>query len=174
MQPIVQLIIVSIHRDGDSGWGFDGTSGSDPIDPLYGFKNFLQLYEKAKPDYKGRYSVPVLWDKKKETIVNNNSGDIARMLSSAFDAFLPEQLRDVNKPGGGLLPEDLKEHIDELNDRINDEINWGTYKCGLIAQTQEDYDAAMKSLFGRFDAFEEALGKYRYLLGDHITEPDIW
>ncbi|KAH6663537.1 hypothetical protein B0J14DRAFT_621568 [Halenospora varia] len=159
LQPIVALSVVSIHRDGTNGWSYDGTSGSDTTDLVEGFKNFKELYEKADPEYKGGYSVQVLWDQKKKTIVNN-------------DSFLTPKLREVNKPGGGLRPEGLKSEIDELGGTIEADFNWGTYKCG-IAQSQADYDEAMKRLFGRLDELEKRLGDSKYLLGDHITEPDI-
>lgn len=166
------LSIVSIHRDGSNGWSYDGTSGSDTVDPIEGVKNFKELYEKADPDYKGGYSVPLLWDRKKKTIVNNDSVGIIRLLFTAFDAFLAPELREVNKPGGGLLPENLRKEIDELGNAIEIDLNWGTYKCGM-AQSQTDYDEAMKRLFGLLGELEVRLGGSKYLLGDHITEPDI-
>lgn len=94
------------------------------------------------------------------------------MLYSSFDAFLAPELREVNKPGGGLLPDTSRESIDELNRWVQDDVNWGTYKCGF-AKTQEDYDEAMKHLFERLDELEERLGGQTYLFGDHITEADI-
>jgi len=78
----------------------------------------------------------------------------------------------VNKPDGGLRPPNLLEELDQLNREIEDDYNWGTYKCGM-AQSQADYDVSMKRLFGRLDELEEKLGRSKYLLGDHITEPDI-
>lgn len=172
LQPIAALSVVSIHRDGTNGWSYDGTSGSDTTDLVEGFKNLKEVYEKADPEYKGGYSVPVLWDRKKKTIVNNDSVQIIRILSTAFDEFLTPELREVNKPGGGLRPEGLKGEIDELGGAIEADFNWGTYKCGM-AQSQADYDEAMKRLFGRLDELEKRLGDSKYLLGDHITEPDI-
>jgi putative glutathione S-transferase len=172
LEPLVALSIVSIHRDGTNGWSYDGTSGSDATDPVEGFKNFKEIYLKADPDYKGSYSVPLLWDTKKKTIVSNDSVGIIRMLFSVFDAFLVPELREVNKPGGGLYPDNLKKEIEELGNEVESNYNWGTYKCGM-AQSQEDYDQAMKLLFGTLDNLEDRLGKTKYLLGDHITETDI-
>jgi putative glutathione S-transferase len=168
----VAVSVVSIHRDRTSGWIFDGTSGSDPVDSIEGFKNFKEIYEKSDENYTGGYSVPVLWDTKKKTVVNNDSVGIIRILSTAFDQFLTPNLREANKSGGGLRPEALKEEIDTLGDDIESDINWGTYKCGM-AQSQADYDESMKHLFGRFDKLEEKLAVNKYLLGDNITEPDI-
>lgn len=130
------------------------------------------MYEKADPDYKGGYSVPVLWDRKKKTIVNNDSVGIIRIFFTAFDEFLAPELREVNKPRGGLLPKDLLKDIDDLGSKIESDYNWGTYKCGM-AQSQADYDEAMKRLFGRLDELEKMLANSKYLLGEHITEPDI-
>lgn len=142
------------------------------IDPIEGVKNFKELYEKADPDYKGRYSVPLLWDRKKKTIVNNDSEEIIRMLFAAFDAFLALEPREVNKPGGRLRPENLRKEIDELGEEIEMYFNRVTYKCGM-AQTQADCDEAMKRLFGRLDELEVRLGRSKYSLGYHTTEPDI-
>jgi glutathionyl-hydroquinone reductase len=100
LQPLVALSIVSIHRDESKSWTYDGTSGSDASDSVEGAKNFKELYETADPAYQGSYSVPVLWDRKKKTIVNNDSAEITRMLFTAFDVFLAPELREVNKPDG--------------------------------------------------------------------------
>ena len=171
---VITLSAVSIHRDEESGsWCYDGSDGSDEIDPLYGFNNLLQLYEKADPSYKGSCSVPLLWDRKMETIVSNDSSDITRMLRSVFDVYLAPEFREVNKPGGGFLPGMLKMEIEELKSLIQDDVVWGTYKCGF-AQTQQHYDDSMASLFERLDQLEERLSSRKYLLGDHITEADIW
>ncbi len=120
----------------------------------------------------GTYSVPFLWDREKETIVNNDSSQIVRMLISSFDSHLSPELREVNKPGGGLLPESLEGSIDELNSWVQEDVALGVYKCGF-AQTQEHYDDAMKRLFEKLDTLEQRLGGSKYLFGDHITEADI-
>ena len=172
MQPLIDFSAVSIHRDGDNGWGYDGSSGSDSIDPIYGFKNLRQLYEKADPEYKGGYSVPVLWDRKKETIVNNDSSAIVRMLITAFDAHLAPELREENKGAAGLLPKALQADIEELNEWVQQDVSWGTYKCGF-SQTQEQYDESMTALYKALDRLEEILGTRKFLFGNHITEADV-
>jgi len=131
-----------------------------------------ELYLKADPETKEYPSIPLIWDRKKKTIVNNDSEQIVKILSSAFDAFLSPELREINKPGGGLRPENLTKQIDKLNAEIDLEISWGTYKCGFAA-TQADYNESMKRLFGKLDEMDERLGHCKYLHGNHITESDI-
>ena len=107
--------------------------------------------------------MPVLWDKKQQTIVNNESSEIIRMLNSAFDAF---GNADVD-----FYPEALREEIDEINDPVYNNINNGVYRAGF-AQTQEAYDRAFDRLFNTMDELEEKLSRQRYLVGNQITEAD--
>ena len=160
---------------GPDGWVFNGEDGSEEKDPLYGFKHLKELYLKANPDYEGRYTVPVLWDKKKETIVNNESSEIIRMLYSEFDDLLPPDLREENRPGGGYYPQHLRAEIDTMNELVYHKINNGVYKTGF-ATTQEAYDANVYPLFEALDRIEKHLsepGHQPYLFGEHITEADI-
>ena len=120
-------------------------------------------YIKADPGFNGLVTVPVLWDKKQQTIVNNESSEIIRMLNSAFDAF---GNADVD-----LYPEALREEIDEINDPVYNNINNGVYRAGF-AQTQEAYDRAFDRLFNTMDELEEKLSRQRYLVGNQITEAD--
>lgn len=139
------------------GWEFD-----EP-EPLYGFSFMHQLYTKAKPDYTGRVTVPVLWDKQTETIVSNESSDIIRMLNTAFD--------DLTGNQDDFYPLALRGDIDEWNALIYPNINNGVYRCGF-ATTQEAYDAAFDRLFDALDAVEDHLNDNRYLTGDRLTEAD--
>ena len=109
--------------------------------------------------------MPVLWDTKTRTIVNNESADIVRMLNTALNDF-------STKPDVNLYPEELRDIIDSMNDMIYDSINNGVYKCGF-ATSQAAYDAAVDALFKGLDACEEILKKRRYICGDVITETDI-
>ena len=126
--------------------------------------NYLyENYIKADPGFNGLVTVPVLWDKKQQTIVNNESSEIIRMLNSSFDAF---GNADVD-----YYPEALREEIDEINDPVYNNINNGVYRAGF-AQTQEAYDRAFDRLFNTMDELEEKLSRQRYLVGNQITEAD--
>lgn len=156
------------------GWRYDGSPGTDAQDPLYGFKYMRQLYEKADPAYKGRYTVPLIWDKQAKTIVCNESSEIIRMLYSSFDAFLKPPLQEQNKPGGGLLPTQLRDRIDALNEWVYADLNHGVYKVGF-APSQEAYEGAVRKVFTALDRLESHLEHEgtKYLFGDHITDADI-
>ncbi len=144
-------------------------------DPLYGFTGMKQLYLKADPEYVGRYTVPVLWDKKTETIVNNESSEIIRMLYDQFDDFLEPDQREANKAGGGFYPPHLRKEIDAMNEWVYTTINNGVYKTGF-ANSQEAYDASVYPLFKSLDRLEDHLkdaSHQPYLFGDSITEADV-
>ena len=147
----------------EGGWSFrDGECVTG--DPAIGADNLHQLYTHAKPDYSGHVTVPVLWDTRTETIVNNESADIVRMLGSAFDACGANDL--------DLYPESYRDKIDTLNDRIYDTVNNGVYKAGF-ATTQDAYDKAVTPLFAMLDELEERLEGKDWLVGDRLTEADI-
>jgi glutathionyl-hydroquinone reductase len=146
----------------DNGWTFEPAPGVT-ADTVNGARYLHQLYAKSEPGYSGRVSVPVLWDKKTERIVNNESAEIIRMFNSAFDGLgaLP----------GDYYPEGLREEIDALNARIYDTLNNGVYKAGFAA-SQEAYDEAIGPLFETLDWLEGRLKSSPYLCGGRLTEAD--
>jgi len=149
-----------------TGHGSFDCAGCIP-DTVNGSKFVRDLYEKAMddPDYTGVYSVPVLWDKKQGTIVNNESSEILRIFNSAFNDL-------AKNPGLDLCPPALSEQIEAVNKWVYPDINNGVYKCGF-ARSQSAYEAAFSTLFGALDRVEDILGKQRYIAGDVLTEADI-
>ena len=127
-------------------------------------RTLYQLYLRADPHYTGRVTVPVLWDKKNQTIVSNESAEIIRMFNTAFDAH--------GARAGDYYPAELREKIDELNSWIYDNVNNGVYKAGF-ATSQEAYDEAVGKVFESLERLEQILGQHRYLTGDRLTEADI-
>jgi putative glutathione S-transferase len=153
-----------VHPDMLSdGWTFDTDFPGATGDTLYGLPFARDIYLKADPKVSGRVTVPILWDKQRETIVSNESSEIIRMLNSAFDGLTGN--RD------DYWPEPLRDDIAMVNDRVYDTVNNGVYKSGF-ATTQEAYDAAVVPLFESLDWLEERLSSQRYLVGDQITEAD--
>jgi putative glutathione S-transferase len=147
----------------ENGWTFE--PGPDVIpDPVHHAGFLYQVYAAADPAYTGRVTVPVLWDKKLGTIVNNESSEIIRMLNSAFDG--------VGASKGDYYPQELRADIDALNSRIYATLNNGVYKAGF-ATTQTAYEEAVAPLFATLDFLERRLGDSRYLCGERLTEADI-
>lgn len=144
----------------ENGWMF---SQKYP-DPLYDRKYLYEIYVKANADYSGRVTVPVLWDKETETIVNNESAEIMRILNSEFDAFASET-RD-------FCPQELRQEIDRTNEFVYTDINNGVYRAGF-ATTQEAYDEAVTALFDALDELEQRLSEQDYLVGNRLTEADV-
>ena len=171
---MIELILCDFELT-EEGWRFTGQHGSAAEDPLYKFSALKQLYLKADPSYEGRYTVPCLWDKQNETIVNNESCEIIRMMYTEFDHLLPPKMREANRPGAGFYPEHLRKEIDEMNDWVYPAVNFGVYKAGF-ATTQQAYESNLYPLFDALDRLEEHLKQPRhspYLFGADITEADI-
>ncbi|WP_394193801.1 glutathione S-transferase family protein [Pseudoalteromonas atlantica] len=146
----------------EHGWTFDKSnhsSGDDLFDKAY----MHQIYTSHKADYSGRVTVPVLWDKKTNRIVSNESAEIIRMFNSAFDALTGNTL--------DFYPHELRSQIDEINDFVYHNINNGVYRAGF-ATTQQAYNDAFDNLFSALDNIEARLEKNRYLVGDTLTEAD--
>ena len=147
---------------GDDSWTFAQGPGVIP-DGVNGAQKLYELYVKAQPDYTGRVTVPVLWDKQRKTIVSNESADIIRMFNSAFDG--------CGAAPGDYYPLALRPEIDALNARIYETVNNGVYRCGF-ASTQPAYDEAVAALFATLDDLEVRLAGHRFLTGDQMTEAD--
>jgi putative glutathione S-transferase len=151
-------VVEPLMREG--GWSFS----EEYPDDLFG-KSFLrEVYTEADPRYTGRVTVPVLWDKERGTIVNNESREVIRMLDKEFG--------DLAENDVDLCPEELREEVDRTIDEIYSPINNGVYRAGF-ATRQSAYEEAVIELFGALDRWEEVLGERRYLCGDHLTEADV-
>jgi len=146
----------------EHGWTFRDGYKVIP-DPIHGAEFMHQVYTAAKPDYTGRVTVPVLWDKKEGTIVSNESADIIRMFNSAFD--------EVGAAEGDYYPEALREDIDSINETVYANVNNGVYKAGF-ATTQDAHEEAVVPLFETLDELERRLDDNRYLCGSRLTEAD--
>ncbi len=164
LEAVISVDVVH-WRMAENGWSFMNEDGDDAVtgDRVLG-KDFLhQVYTTARPDYTGRVTVPVLWDKREGTIVSNESAEIIRMLNGAFDAWCDAEL--------DLYPKALRSEIDAVNEPIYHRVNNGVYKAGF-ATTQAAYDQAFAALFETLDDLEARLGRQRYLAGEDITEAD--
>jgi len=138
-------------------------NGWEMQDPLYKLDYLYQLYLKADPNYEGRVTVPVLWDKQRETIVSNESAEIIRMFNSAFD--------ELTGNSDDYYPLVLRDQIDALNERVYPTINNGVYRAGF-ATSQQAYEQAFAELFEALDWVEDILEQQRYLAGEKLTEAD--
>ena len=146
----------------ENGWEFGTDYEGATGDPLYGLDYAYQLYTKAMPDYSGRVTVPILWDKQRETIVSNESSEIIRMMNSDFADLAS---------GPDFYPQALRADIDAINERVYHDINNGVYKTGF-ATKQSIYEQNVTKLFETLDWLEAILAENRYLVGDTITEAD--
>ncbi|HVJ93266.1 MAG TPA: glutathione S-transferase family protein [Labilithrix sp.] len=145
----------------DDGWSF---GGDGEVDPICGAAFLRDVYTRAASRYTGRVTVPVLWDKKKNTIVNNESRDVIRMLDTAFGALA--------KNPESLAPPELVEQVDAVLDDIYEPYNNGVYRAGF-ATTQAAYEEACRDVFATLDRYERILSGQRYLCGDRLTEADV-
>lgn len=146
---------------GKNGWELPTGDGAGPVE---GARYLYEVYARARPDYTGRVTVPVLWDKKQNTIVNNESREIIRMLGREFDAFGDASV--------DLCPREIEEAVDQTISAIYEPVNNGVYRAGF-ATSQEAYEEAVVQLFDALDHWEKVLSRQRYLCGDRLTEADI-
>jgi putative glutathione S-transferase len=145
-----------------AGWEF-GTGPGATLDTANGKSTLAEIYLLTNPHYTGRVTVPVLWDKKRRTIVNNESSEIIRILNSAFDAFT-----DVRTD---FYPAELRGEIDGINAVVYETVNNGVYRSGF-AVSQAAYEEAARALFATLDQLEQRLSRQRYLVGKQLTEAD--
>jgi putative glutathione S-transferase len=167
LKRLEQVISVSVVHPlmAENGWTFanpDDTAGCT-ADAVNGMRHLHDVYTSADPQYTGRVTVPVLWDRNQRTIVNNESSEIIRMLNSEFDVFGDASI--------DFYPEVLRAEVDEVNAFVYSNVNNGVYRCGF-ATSQEAYEEAFQHLFGALDELDRRLGAQRFLVGDRITEAD--
>lgn len=162
LEDAISVSVVNLFK-GDDGWTFEDGDGVVP-DPIFAARYLWEIYKNTDPIYSGRVTVPALWDKKTNTMVNNESSEIIRMFNSAFDAIAIHPERDY-------YPEPLRAEINAVNERIFRSVNIGVYKSGF-AISQEAHAEAVTALFETLDWLEERLAQQRYLAGDQITEAD--
>lgn len=161
LESLIDVSVVSWLM-GEHGWTFDKSKGSTG-DKLDGLDFLHQRYTRDDPQYTGRVTVPVLWDKQEQRIVNNESSQIIRIFNSDFDELTGNRL--------DLYPQPLRATIDALNERIYPAVNNGVYRAGF-ATSQEAYEAAFDELFAELDTLERLLDWQRYLAGEYLTEAD--
>ena len=161
LEDVISVSVVHPLMPAES-WVFGDYPGST-VDHVNGAQYLYENYLRADPDFDGVVTVPTLWDKKLNTLVNNESSEIIRMMNSAFNSITGNQL--------DLYPESLRTEIDAINEPIYDNVNNGVYRCGF-ARTQEAYNQAFDQLFNTLDELEQRLSKQRYLVGNQITEAD--
>lgn len=164
LKKLTDLISVSVVDPfmGENGWEFRNIDGGTK-DHLFDAAALWEIYVRAKPDYSGRVTVPVLWDKASDTIVSNESADIIRMFNSAFDSLTGST--------DDFYPHALHSEIDAINDRVYNTVNNGVYKAGF-ATTQSTYEEHIPPLFDTLDWIEDTLSQKRYLAGPQLTEAD--
>jgi glutathionyl-hydroquinone reductase len=156
------ISILESDRPKQQGWAY--SRGFDDLAPVDGTFHVHQVYSAARADYTGRATVPVLWDRKTRTIVNNESSEIIRMLNDAFDDYGDASL--------DLYPAARRDEIDAINATVYDAVNNGVYRCGL-AKSQAAYEESFHKLFAALDQLERRLAEHRWLVGDRFTEADL-
>ena len=162
LEDAISMTVVDPERD-ERGWAITEAHGTTP-DHVNGFAFVSEAYILSDTDFDGHVTVPVLWDRERGRIVNNESSEIIRMLESEFDAF-------AEHPERHYLPEELRPEIDELNEFVYENVNDGVYRTGF-ARTQSAYERAFGRLFDALDELDARLATRRYLMGSSITEAD--
>ncbi len=163
LKKLEEVVSMSIaDRPKSEGWSY--SQGIDDLKPAAdGAFRLHQIYTATQPEYSGKVTVPTLWDRKRRTIVNNESSEIIRMFNSAFNAWADTSF--------DFSPEDLRDEIDEINNFVYEHINNGVYRTGF-AKSQGAYEESVRKVFHGLDTLEERLAEHRYLVGERITEAD--
>lgn len=161
LEEMIPLSVVNPYM-GENGWTFAEDKGVIK-DPIINADYLYQIYTHVDPNYSGRVTVPVIYDKKQNKIVSNESSEIMRMFNSAFD--------DIGAEAGDYYPKELRAEIDAINDKVYNNVNNGVYKTGF-ATKQEVYEQEVKNLFTVLDELEERLSQQPYLVSDQLTEAD--
>ncbi|KAI9931172.1 hypothetical protein AWENTII_004404 [Aspergillus wentii] len=173
---IIPISVVYPYPKGDEkgwpGWRFPKSDDEYPnatVDKLFGSAYLHEVYFRSDPGYKGRYSVPVLWDEKEGTIVNNESAELLRWLPDAFNSLLPDDLARIT-----LYPPQHRSRIDQIASWMQSDLNIGVYKAGF-AKTQDDYDKNIIPVFGALNRLEEIVSSNNgpFVLGTDMTELDV-
>ena len=159
LEDAVGLSVVDPVRD-DRGWAFTGGEFTDDVN---GFRFLSEAYDATDQRFEGRYSVPVLWDKEEGRIVNNESGDVVRMLDTAFDGLATTDVQ--------LAPPELRDEVDALNEDLYERVNNAVYKAGF-ATRQDVYEEEVRTLFGALDELDARLAGRRFLFGPEPLETD--
>jgi glutathionyl-hydroquinone reductase len=162
LEEVVSLSVVDPYRD-EEGWAFRAENGGEP-DPVNGFGLLSEAYLATDPRFDGRVTVPALWDRETGRVVNNESGEVIRMLNSEFDRWGDASV--------DLYPEDLRGEIDAVNDLVYGNINNGVYRAGF-ARSQRAYEKAFDALFAALEEVVARDADRRYLAGDRLTEADV-
>jgi putative glutathione S-transferase len=164
LEDVISVDIVDPVRH-DDGWEFTPSKQACTPESIHGFDYLRDVYTHADSTYTGRVTVPVLYDTNTDTIVNNESADIARMLDEAFDEYAT---RDID-----LYPEHKQEEIDAIIESVHENINLGVYKAGF-ADSQDEYEQAVQELFEELDQWNDVLGERRFLVGEKLTLADVF
>ncbi|XP_028411997.1 uncharacterized protein LOC114534726 [Dendronephthya gigantea] len=168
LEDVITVDVVDWLLEKPQGWKFAEEKDGCTPDTVNNCQFLSQVYALSDPTYVGNWTVPVLFDKVKNTIVSNESSEIIRMLNSEFNEFCSTKEQQMLD----LYPVNLKTEIDEVNKWIYSDINNGVYRCGF-STSQEPYNAAVQKLFQGLDKAEEILSKQRYLTGKRLTEADV-
>jgi glutathionyl-hydroquinone reductase len=161
LQEAISMSVIDPIRD-ERGWAFRHGPGYT-IDPVNGFEFLSEAYVQSNPSFKGRVTVPVLWDKDLNRIVNNSEDDICRMFCEGFGALTSSEVE--------LFPPDIEDEQAALSEMIYEKVNNGVYKAGF-ATCQDSYNKAFEELFSALDVLDDRLGANRFLFGDRIVESD--